>query len=79
MSETTASQVTSEPCARCFGEAEHDFGDIWLCTDCYYIAGSTCAGIPRPKKAAEEGQATAVDEVAGEASGGTDVQDGQVC
>lgn len=38
----------SHPCQRCWGEAEHDFGDIWLCTDCYYIAGSTCAGIPRP-------------------------------
>lgn len=50
-----------EPCARCFGEAEHDFGDIWLCTDCYYIAGSTCAGIPRPKKD-EAGPAETVAE-----------------
>jgi hypothetical protein len=33
------------PCARCGGDAEADFGTLWLCLACYHVAGSTCAGI----------------------------------
>jgi hypothetical protein len=35
----------SEPCARCGRDADADFGSVWLCLDCYHVAGSTCAGI----------------------------------
>jgi hypothetical protein len=41
--------VTAPACARCGGPAEHDFVTLWLCTDCYHIAGSTCAGVPAPQ------------------------------
>jgi hypothetical protein len=34
-----------QPCARCGGEADFDIASLWLCVDCYHIAGSTCAGI----------------------------------
>jgi len=37
----------SEPCARCGGDAAFEIADLWLCLDCYHIAGSTCAGIGR--------------------------------
>jgi hypothetical protein len=37
----------SEPCARCGGDADFDIASLWLCMDCYHIAGSTCAGIGR--------------------------------
>jgi hypothetical protein len=35
-------------CARCGRDADFDFVDLWLCLDCYHIAGSTCAGVGRP-------------------------------
>jgi hypothetical protein len=34
-------------CARCGRDADFDFVDLWLCLDCYHIAGSTCAGVGR--------------------------------
>jgi hypothetical protein len=37
----------SEPCARCGGDADFDIASLWLCIDCYHLAGSTCAGIGR--------------------------------
>ncbi len=44
----TMAVVTSpEPCARCGGDADFDIASLWLCIDCYHIAGSTCAGIGR--------------------------------
>jgi hypothetical protein len=39
--------TTAHPCVRCGGEAPYDFGDTWLCLECYHVAGSTCAGIGR--------------------------------
>ncbi|HSO05159.1 MAG TPA: hypothetical protein VLQ92_11805 [Candidatus Limnocylindrales bacterium] len=45
---TSREPVTSpQPCARCGGEADFDIASLWLCVDCYHIAGSTCAGIGR--------------------------------
>jgi len=35
------------PCLRCGHDADVDFGDLWLCLDCYHVAGSTCAGVAR--------------------------------
>jgi hypothetical protein len=32
---------------RCGRDAELDIADVWLCFDCYHIAGSTCAGLGR--------------------------------
>jgi hypothetical protein len=39
-----------QPCARCGGDAPFDFGGLWLCLDCYHVAGSTCAGVSRPAR-----------------------------
>ena len=36
-----------EPCARCGGDSDLEIASLWLCVDCYHIAGSTCAGIGR--------------------------------
>jgi hypothetical protein len=50
------------PCARCGGDADFEIAALWLCVDCYHIAGSTCAGVGRiPATAATPG----VDPVAG--------------
>jgi len=35
-------------CARCGRDAQFDFDQLWLCLDCYHVAGSTCAGVQRP-------------------------------
>lgn len=40
-----AATTTNPPCGRCGGPAEYDFATLWLCLDCYHVAGSTCAGI----------------------------------
>lgn len=48
MSDTPA--TVSEPpetCARCGGDSDFEIASLWLCVDCYHIAGSTCAGIGR--------------------------------
>ena len=47
--ETDAPAPTPQPCARCGGDAQYDFGEIWLCLECYHISGSTCAGVSRPQ------------------------------
>jgi hypothetical protein len=36
-----------EPCARCGGDSEFEIASLWLCIECYHVAGSTCAGIGR--------------------------------
>jgi hypothetical protein len=36
-----------EPCARCGGDSDFEIASLWLCIDCYHIAGSTCAGVGR--------------------------------
>lgn len=36
-----------QPCTRCGRDADFDFGALWLCVDCYHIAGSTCSGVTR--------------------------------
>jgi hypothetical protein len=47
-SEPRAAAPTSPPpCLRCGHDADVDFGDLWLCMDCYHVAGSTCAGVAR--------------------------------
>ncbi len=49
----TMAPVTSpEPCARCGGDSDVDIASLWLCLDCYHVAGSTCAGIGRLPAAA---------------------------
>jgi len=58
------------PCARCGGDADFDIASLWLCVDCYHIAGSTCAGIGRVRAAgATSGPtpATALNPVLGDA------------
>lgn len=42
------------PCDRCGADAPYDFADVWLCLDCYHVAGSTCAGIGRPWPASDQ-------------------------
>jgi hypothetical protein len=37
----------AEPCARCGGDSEFEIAALWLCIECYHVAGSTCAGIGR--------------------------------
>jgi hypothetical protein len=36
-----------EPCARCGGDSDVEIATLWLCIECYHVAGSTCAGIGR--------------------------------
>ena len=47
------------PCARCGRDAQFDFDELWLCLDCYHVAGSTCAGVNRagPAPVGEKGSA----------------------
>jgi len=47
----------AEACVRCGHDADFDIASMWLCIDCYHIAGSTCSGIgPRPdREAATQG------------------------
>ena len=37
--------VTTGICVRCLHDADVEIGDVWLCLDCYHVAGSTCSGI----------------------------------
>lgn len=32
---------------RCGRDADIDIAAVWLCLECYHVAGSTCAGIGR--------------------------------
>ncbi len=45
----TTSESTRPPvpaaCARCGHDADFEIADLWLCVDCYHVAGSTCAGV----------------------------------
>ncbi len=41
----STTETVAHACHRCGAEAPYDFGDLWLCLDCYHVAGSTCAGI----------------------------------
>jgi hypothetical protein len=47
MQQPEEATTTVHACVRCGGEAPYDFGDTWLCLECYHVAGSTCAGIGR--------------------------------
>ncbi len=38
----------SQACTRCGRDADFEIAELWLCVDCYHVAGSTCAGIGRP-------------------------------
>lgn len=40
-------------CVRCLHEATLDIGGVWLCVDCYHVAGSTCSGIGTPATPAD--------------------------
>lgn len=52
-----------EPCARCGGNADFDIASLWLCIDCYHIAGSTCAGIgPVPATGTGPGAAAVLSD-----------------
>jgi len=42
----------TEPCARCGRDSDLEIAQLWLCLDCYHVAGSTCAGIGRVPRAA---------------------------
>ena len=37
--------VEAGVCARCAHDADVEIGGVWLCVDCYHVAGSTCSGI----------------------------------
>jgi hypothetical protein len=39
--------ASPEPCARCGRDSDFEIASLWLCIDCYHVAGSTCAGIGR--------------------------------
>jgi len=32
-------------CARCSRDADVEIASMWLCLECYHVAGSTCAGV----------------------------------
>lgn len=77
-----ATVSSPEPCARCGGDADVDIASLWLCMDCYHVAGSTCAGIGRiPVSGAAPGNATtAAAPAVGGASVGAVLRDAdQVC
>ncbi len=46
--EHSVAPAVAAACSRCGRDGEFDFGDVWLCLDCYHVAGSTCAGLNRP-------------------------------
>jgi hypothetical protein len=58
-----------EPCARCGGNSDFEIASLWLCIDCYHIAGSTCAGVsripataPSPGNGPDAGAGAALDQ-----------------
>lgn len=53
MEDVDAGDAT-QPCSRCGADAPYDFVTVWLCLDCYHIAGSTCAGVGRPASAPDQ-------------------------
>jgi hypothetical protein len=40
--------AASQVCTGCGCDADFEIAELWLCVDCYHVAGSTCAGIGRP-------------------------------
>jgi hypothetical protein len=67
------------PCARCGRDAQFDFDQLWLCLDCYHVAGSTCAGVTRPPTAAPAARTGRPEGAAGSASAATAAEVGTVC
>lgn len=41
------SSAPPKPCVRCGADSDVEIASLWLCIDCYHIAGSTCAGVGR--------------------------------
>jgi len=69
----TADPAPAPACARCGRDAQYDFDELWLCLDCYHVAGSTCAGVQRPSAAAQPVPNGAVDSARpGSTSAGID-------
>ena len=48
---TPSAVLTQGICVRCAHDADVEIAGIWLCMDCYHVAGSTCAGIASPTPA----------------------------
>jgi hypothetical protein len=51
-----------EPCARCGRDSEFEIASLWLCIECYHVAGSTCAGIGRTPEPPPGSAAAAVGD-----------------
>ncbi len=64
-----------EPCARCGADADFEIAELWLCVDCYHVAGSTCGGIGRIPGTSPSPGAARVAEDTDDALGPAD----QVC
>ena len=67
----------TEPCARCGRDSELEIADLWLCLDCYHVAGSTCAGIGRVRSPAAVGSSVPGSDA--EPIDGGPIDDGLVC
>ena len=50
--------TATEPCARCGRNSDFEIAALWLCLDCYHVAGSTCAGIGRVPNTASASSVT---------------------
>jgi hypothetical protein len=50
--------TATEPCARCGHDSDFEIAALWLCLDCYHVAGSTCAGIGRVPNTASASSVT---------------------
>jgi hypothetical protein len=37
--------AVQKACVRCSHDADFEIAGVWLCVDCYHVAGSTCSGI----------------------------------
>ena len=50
----TAAPAASPPaCDSCGRDADFEISQLWLCLDCYHIAGSTCAGVGSAQRSAD--------------------------
>jgi hypothetical protein len=45
--------LPTHPCDGCGRHADFEIARLWLCVDCYHTAGSTCAGVRTPERAAD--------------------------
>lgn len=78
-----AAVAPAAPCARCGADADFEIASLWLCVDCYHVAGSTCAGIGRgvvtPGQGASTRPATGAPETTATTDEGVRGGADQVC